>query len=154
MMPTSYGLEPAKAETDLLPWSWAEERLALARNYWLATVGADGRPHVVPIWGIWRDGQLLFGTAMSSRKARNMRRSTAAAVHLESGDEVVILEGNTDEVVEPTARARFADIYQAKYAFRPQVDDGETVIFRFTLAKAMGWREADFPLSATRWEMD
>jgi general stress protein 26 len=143
-----------RAETDLLPWSWAEERLALARNYWLATVGGDGRPHVVPIWGVWTDGQLLFGTARASRKAHNLRRSTATVVHLESGDEVVILEGKTDEVVEPDARARFADIYQAKYAFRPQVDDGETVIFRFTLAEAMGWREADFPSSATCWEMD
>jgi PPOX class probable F420-dependent enzyme len=153
-MPASYGLEPARAETDLLPWSWAEERLAQARNYWLATVGADGRPHVVPIWGVWTDRQLLFGTARTSRKAHNLRRSAAAAVHLESGDEVVILEGKTDEVVEPDARARLGDMYQAKYAFRPQVDNGETVIFRFTFAKAMGWREADFPSSATCWEMD
>ena len=34
-----------------LPWSWAEERLAETRNFWLITVKASGRPHSMLIWG-------------------------------------------------------------------------------------------------------
>ncbi len=34
-----------------LPWSWAAERLLANRNYWVVTVSAAGRPHVLPVWG-------------------------------------------------------------------------------------------------------
>jgi hypothetical protein len=33
-----YGVLVAAEGTGLLPWSWAQDRLARARNYWLATV--------------------------------------------------------------------------------------------------------------------
>lgn len=28
----------------MLPWSWADERLGAARNYWIVTAGADLEP--------------------------------------------------------------------------------------------------------------
>lgn len=92
-VPSSYGLQPASGGKGLLPWSWAEERLTAARNYWICSAGDDGRPHAMPVWGLWLEGGLLFGTARTSRKGRNLRRNPAVVVHLESGDEVVILEG-------------------------------------------------------------
>ena len=153
-MPPSYGLEPPEGDHGLLPWSWAESQLQQARNYWLVTARQQGRPHAVPVWGIWAEGQLLFGTSRHSRKALNLLRSAACGVHLESGDEVVILEGTANPVVDAAALERFAERYQAKYDFRPQVDDGETLTFCFGPSKGMGWREADFPSSATCWELD
>ncbi|MCA9971659.1 MAG: PPOX class F420-dependent oxidoreductase [Anaerolineales bacterium] len=48
--------------------------MAAPRTAKLATVRADGRPHVAPIW-FWLDGDtLLFTTWHESVKARNMRR--------------------------------------------------------------------------------
>jgi PPOX class probable F420-dependent enzyme len=41
----------------------------------LATVRADGRPHVVPIWFVLDGDTLVFNTGDSSVKAANMRRS-------------------------------------------------------------------------------
>jgi len=41
-----YGIAGPGEGRGLLPWSWAEERIAAARRYWLATVAADGAPHV------------------------------------------------------------------------------------------------------------
>ena len=46
----------------------------------LATVRADGRPHVVPIWFTLRDRSLVFNTHTSSVKAKNMRRDPRVAI--------------------------------------------------------------------------
>ncbi len=50
-----YGLVDAGGGKGLLPWSWAVEFLSKGRNYWVATTRPDGRPHVMPVWGIWMD---------------------------------------------------------------------------------------------------
>ena len=49
-----YGI-PTSTE-GVLPWSWAVEQLERTEIYWLATAGADGAPHLIPIWGAWVDG--------------------------------------------------------------------------------------------------
>jgi len=36
-----------------VPWPEARARLAEAQTYWLATVRLDGRPHVMPLLGVW-----------------------------------------------------------------------------------------------------
>ena len=43
-MPSGYGINRSTDE-GLLPWSWVQERLTTARNYWIATARPDGRPH-------------------------------------------------------------------------------------------------------------
>src|SRR5262249_17191311 len=53
-----YGTLPAGEGGGLLPWSWAEERLARSHDYWLATVTPDGAPHLMPVWAVWLDGRL------------------------------------------------------------------------------------------------
>jgi len=47
----------------------------------LATVRADGSPHVAPIWFTFDDGgRLIFLTAERSLKARNMRRDPRVSI--------------------------------------------------------------------------
>ncbi len=148
-MPPSYGLEPPDGDHGLLPWSWAESRLAEARNYWLVTSSHRGQPHAIPLWGIWQDRGLLFSTGRASRKAANLRRNPQAAVHLESGDEVVVIEGS----VVPLSGDRWKEYvarYQDKYGIRPVLDE-ETLHFHFVPRKGFAWQEAAFPSSATRW---
>lgn len=79
--PTGYGI--ATDDEGLLPWSWAEERLEKARNYWIATAGASGAPHAMPVWALWVDGAVVFSTSPESRKGRNLARDPRVAVHLE-----------------------------------------------------------------------
>ncbi|HEX2173493.1 MAG TPA: pyridoxamine 5'-phosphate oxidase family protein, partial [Dehalococcoidia bacterium] len=90
-LPKDYGV-PEHTES-LLPWSWAVERLEGARNYWFSTTRPDGRPHAMPAWAVWLDGRLYFEGSPETRRARNVAQNPAVVVHLESGDEVVILEG-------------------------------------------------------------
>jgi pyridoxine/pyridoxamine 5'-phosphate oxidase len=96
-VPAWYGL---KLRKQYLPWTHARQRSACARNYWICTARPDGRPHSIPVWGLFFDGVFYFGTGRSMRKARNLAQNPAISVHLASGDDVVILEGSVEEVRE------------------------------------------------------
>jgi len=96
-MPAQY---QGKKRDTFLPWSHAEERLARSRSYWICTSRPDGRPHAAPVWGFWHEGALYFGTHQDTRKARNIARNPRVSVHLESGDDVVILEGVSEPVAD------------------------------------------------------
>lgn len=141
----------AADEGPLLPWSRAVERLEGAQNFWLATTRPDGRPHVVPIWGVWVDGALWFDGFPTARWARNLAANPAAALHLESGDDVLILEGigeDIERVADDDLAGRIVAAWDAKYGqLHPQpVERG---IFRLLPREARGWSR--FPRDATRW---
>ena len=130
----------------LLEWSWAEERLAASRNYWIVTASPEGGPHAMPVWGLWHDGGFVFSTGASSRKSRNLVADPRIVVHLESGDEAVILEGAAAEIEPPEAVV-------AAYAVKYQPVDPE--IGRWYLVRprrAYAFRERDYPQSATRFD--
>ena len=134
----------------MLLWGWASAALAAARNYWIGTTRPDGRPHAAPVWGIWLDETFYFGTGPTSCKGRNLAVNPAIVVHLESGDDSVILEGVAEPLTDASLLERYADAYEAKYQFRPDTSKPEgTYMLRPRVA--FGWRERDFPTSATRW---
>lgn len=154
VMPKGYGV-PETAE-GLLAWDWAVERLEAARNYWFSTTRPDGRPHAMPAWAVWLDGALYFEGSPRTRRARNLAANPALTVHLESGDEVVILEGASEAAGVParSLAERLAAAFMAKYAasydYRPapeQWDNGGLWVLRPRVAFA--WK--DFPTSMTCW---
>lgn len=106
------------------------------------------------MWGVWVDGTFYFGTDRRSRKARNLAENAALVVHLESGDEAVILEGVAEEVTDASVLARYADAYEAKYQFRPDPSDPGGVTYALRHQVAFAWLESDFPGSATRWQFE
>lgn len=57
------------------PTSWEDARAALeaAELSWIATVRADGRPHVTPLVAVWLDDALHFCTGETEQKAANLR---------------------------------------------------------------------------------
>ena len=126
----------------MLPWSWAAQRLANAHNYWIATSG----PHASPVWALWREGALVFSCGPRSRKARELARDPRVVVHLESGEEVVIVEG----VAEPTsADDGVIEEYERKYAFRAEAGEGW---YRVVPKRVLAWTETGYPKSATRFD--
>lgn len=152
LMPDSYGID--KGAAGMLPWSSVEERLASARNYWVASVRPDGLPHAAPVWGIWLEGAFYFATDRLSRKGRNLTRKPGIAVHLESGDDVVMLEGSAEAVTDRDVLEHFADTYDAKYQFRPDPDSTGNVVYALRPRVIFAWIEKDFPRTATRWAFD
>lgn len=76
-------------------------------------------------------------------------------MHLESGDEVVILEGTVEhfDFDRMERVSGLAATYQEKYGIDlSTLPSAESVWFAVKPTVAHGWREADFPTSATRWE--
>jgi len=151
-MPADYGLKKRK---DYLPFSHAEERLGKSRSYWICTARPDGRPHSIPVWGFWMDGQLYFGTGRASRKARNLAHNPAVSIHLESGDDVVILEGTVVEVgpAEKSTLKKIDSASRAKYQM-PLMVSPETVLYSVRPQRVLAWTEKDFPNNATRWSFN
>jgi general stress protein 26 len=147
----NYGL--ATADEGMLDWAWADERLKASRNYWLVTASTDGQPHAAPIWAIWMEGVLIFGVGRSSRKGRNLLANLRVVVHLESGDEVVIVEGSAAPAQDAALLARMTALYTAKYDYTPDTSgDPNTLYVQVTPDTVLAWREQDFPTSATRFE--
>ena len=141
-IPESYGIPRGKE--GMLPWSHVRERMSVARNYWLATVRPDGRPHSVPVWGVWVEDRLHFGGGRSTRKARNLAANPNVVAHSESGGDVVILEGVVEEVIDPALQERIDDAYEAKYGVRHG-----TPVWVLKPRVIHAW--SCFPADATRW---
>jgi nitroimidazol reductase NimA-like FMN-containing flavoprotein (pyridoxamine 5'-phosphate oxidase superfamily) len=151
LIPTTYGVPTDGSGGERLPWSWTVERLTDARNYWICTTCPDGRPHAAPVWGVWLDGAVWFATARASRKSRNLAANPAVIIHLESGDETVILEGSAEEVHDIAALERFVDAYAPKYGIRPDTADEGNIVYVLRPVAAQTWEERNYPRTATRW---
>lgn len=68
------------------PMSAAERRaflLAPGRTGHLATVRADGRAHVAPIWFTLDDDDVVFNTGAQTVKGTNLRRTGRAALSVD-----------------------------------------------------------------------
>lgn len=149
-----YGIRPADGGAGLLPWSWAEERLTRSHDYWVATTWPDGRPHVMPVWGVWHEAALWFTSSVRSRKARNLRRDPRCVVATEDAQEPVVVEGEAETVVEPEAVAAMLGVLNAKYdaGIEPDfLDPAVNATFRLRPSWAFALDDKDFTGSPTRW---
>jgi hypothetical protein len=138
----------------MLAWSWAVERLEQARNYWVSTSRPDGRPHAMPVWGIWLDDGFFFGSGRDSAKSRNLAANPAIVVHLESGDETVILEGLAEPVLDDVLEKRVDEAYGPKYDFSPDSSGETDPWFVVRPKRAYAWIEREYPGSATQFDFD
>ena len=153
-MPAEYGVRAATSRPgDRLSWERVGKLLAASRNYWVCTTRPDGRPHAMPVWGLWLDDRVYFSTGLDSRKARNLKANANVAVHLESGDEAVIVEGTASEVRDSATLERVLEAYERKYAIRPDLDALRAAFYVVRPRVVFGWLEPDFPESATRWRL-
>ncbi len=146
-LPDSFGFNVDGYPFTPMSWAWVIERLQTARNYWVASTRASGRPHSVPVWGIWTDDAFHFATDPLGVTARNLKRNPESVVNLESGDEVVILEGQfalRDST--PSIRTTFNDKYEMPWGAEETIP-----VFTLTLTKTLAWTEANYPSNATRW---
>jgi nitroimidazol reductase NimA-like FMN-containing flavoprotein (pyridoxamine 5'-phosphate oxidase superfamily) len=142
-----------------LPWAWAAARLGPARNYWVVTVSGDGRPHALPVWGVWDDAEhrFCFSCGPRSRKAGNLSANPAVAFAPEDTVECVSVEGRGLEVADEQRRERWIERYLDKY--RPLAPDltpaflRQNLVFEVTPERAFAIieREGEFSGRATRW---
>ena len=58
-----------------------------------ATNGREGRPHLMPLWYVVRDGRLWSWTYAKSQKVRNLERDARATLQVEAGVDYEVLRG-------------------------------------------------------------
>jgi general stress protein 26 len=72
-----------------------EEFLTAQRTARVATVSEDGRPHVVPMWFVWKDGRFYMNTLKRSRRTKDLDRGSPTSVVVDAGYEYGELCGVT-----------------------------------------------------------
>jgi hypothetical protein len=91
------------------------------------------------------DGKIYFDGSPETRHARNIADNPHICLHLESGDDVVIIEGIAKAVQKPSPElgAKVARAYSAKYSalgYSPEPDQwDEGGLFVITPHAAMAW---------------
>lgn len=140
-----------------LPWQWAAERLTEARNYWIVTIRPTGQPHSRPVWGVWLDNTFYFSTG--SLAAQNLTMQPAITVHLESGNEVVLIEGIAEVVNNISLVEQVVDLYNQKYHWNMDPQHLPGPFYAVHPQLAFGWHFEESEVSpettalgnATRW---
>jgi hypothetical protein len=155
--PSEYGARGGPEDTPL-PWSFVEERLRAAPNYWLSTISPDGMPHARPVDGIWVLGALCFGGGDSARWLRNLKANPALSVHLPSETEAIILEGEAELITDPSDPLGPAQIEPSREKYPQYFQEGaplDTTEFQpFWCLRprvVYAWTLEGFPKRATKW---
>jgi PPOX class probable F420-dependent enzyme len=131
-----------------------EERndfLALQRTCRVASLNADGSPHLTPLWFVW-DGASLWLTSLTrSQRWENLRRDGRIAVVVDAGDEFLELRGvelnGRATPVGEIPRTGEADaeleeperLFAEKYAGGRVHHDGRHAWVRITPDKIVSW---------------
>ena len=150
-----YGILGEKEGSGLMPWARFCDRMRSAYVYWIATESPNAMPHAVPVWGLWLDETLYFSNGTTTRTGRNLTANPAVSVHLESGEDVVIIEGRVEAVDEDAALIdRLNAEYGPKYVWSERVEGW----YRLRPEKAFAWlcpsvglASSVYAGSATRW---
>jgi hypothetical protein len=144
-LPKAYGIPEVTLE-----WSAVRPRLERAEQYWLATTRPDGRPHVIPIDGIWLDDRWYFGGAPQTVSMRNLQVNREIVVHLEDPIQAVIVEGEAEWATpSPEDARRLADASNEKYPYGSNPQDYAKGVWRLRPRRALAWTE--FPKDCTRF---
>jgi PPOX class probable F420-dependent enzyme len=128
-----------------LPWAWAVDLLNRVRAHVVTSVRPDGRPHVMPVWGLWHEDTYCFSTEITSVKSRNLLADARCVVTVTEGDDAAVLEGRAELGPLPQG---FTEAYRTKYG--ETIEEGPIWLVRPTVAFAFQ-ATAAFPTSATRW---
>jgi PPOX class probable F420-dependent enzyme len=149
-----YGVLPAEQGSGLLPWAEAERRLTVSHDYWIATVRPDGRPHAMPVWGVWLEGRLWFSSGGRSRKARNLAADPRCTVTTDDAQNPVVLDGVAERIADADGIGAFVAATNAKYdagmttAF---LDPAVNGTFAVRPERVIAMSHDDFTGSPTRW---
>jgi Pyridoxamine 5'-phosphate oxidase len=142
-----------------LNWSEILALLAPARSYWLGTTNRDGSPHASPVWGVVTHDNFYIYSERSTAKARNLAADHRALVHLESGEEVLIVHGRLGDVGRPEESPHVVDALRIKYdgpeeeRYLPSRDGSFDVLYLLRPEKALRWNLSDYESSQRRWTL-
>lgn len=140
-----------------MTWAEVATRLAAARNYWLDTTLPSGAPHAAPVWGVVAGETLYLYTERGTVKARNLAADPRLVVHLESGEDVLIVRGTAEDLGAPAQVPFVVTALAEKYSrpgdrpYLPDADPSFDVVYAVRPLSALAWRMDDYADSQRRW---
>ncbi len=97
-----------------LDWAWVDDQLRAAGTYWV-DARSPGQPHPRPVWGVWRTERLHLSIGTPAT-LRALALDPVLTVHLDSGTEVVIVEGRaTASESDPDVIVAYNEKYDWSY---------------------------------------
>ena len=139
--PPGYVDKPAS----FLTWEWVAAQLTEAKHYWLCSVRADGRPHVVPRWGVFLDDKFYYDGSPDTRHAQNIVKNPHVSLHLENGEQAIILDGTSEPAGRPSPELgmKLSKAYRRKYremGYSPKPDSWDKGgLYVFTPRQCIAW---------------
>lgn len=144
-LPKEYG-----NATSTVPWETVRAELERAEHYWIATVRPDGRPHTVPVDGIWIDDAWYYGGSEETVHHQTVVANPEMVMHLEDGMKVVIVEGEVRQTTPaPDLAKRMADASRKKYGYGLDASGYEKGVLTLLPRRVLAWTA--FPKDATRF---
>jgi len=131
---------------------------------WLATIDADGRPHVTGIGAMWHAGTFWFETGRRTRKGRNLERDPRCTLSLALRDFDLVVEGDARLVTDPFTVAELAALWADEWPCEvdetgialtapysaPSAGPPPWHVYRIDVVSATGLQTVA-PGGATRW---
>ena len=77
---------------------------------WLATINADGSPHVTGVGAFWTDGSFWIVSGERTRKGRNLARDPRCTLSLSTHEFDLVLEGDARKVTDTASVAMIAKV--------------------------------------------
>ena len=126
-------------------WDQVVRKLTDAVNYWICSVRPNGHPHAVPKWAVFVEGKIYYDGSLETRHAKNISKNPHVSLHLESGSDVVIVEGLAQEIQNPERglAEKIANSYSCKYSelgYSPQPDQWDDGgLYEMRINKVIVW---------------
>ncbi len=127
----------------------ALHRLAASMNYWICTTRPDGRPHTAPVWGVWLDGALYFGTR--GQKSRNLETLPYAIAHIDSSDDVAMVAGPVTSVDDREGIHRIQVAQHEKYGAAVTGEPGPFRYYRLEPEEGWAWLDSTIVNVGSHW---
>lgn len=107
------------------PWSATWQLLQKEKaTHWVATIGSNRRPHVVPVMAVWEDGRPFFSAGARTRKARNLAHDPHCVITVEVERLHLVVEGTASRTSDTATLERVAAVYASMYGWHVVVNDG------------------------------
>lgn len=109
----------------MTPSECREFLLAQLHTAKLATVRADGRPHIVPIWFDLEGEELIFTTGETTVKAANMRRDPRVSLCVDDEKPpfaYVVIEGHAELLADSDQLLYWATRIGGRYMGQDQAE--------------------------------
>lgn len=119
------------------------EKLERDVDLWVATSGAPGGVHLVPLSYLWDGTALLISTPRASVTGRNLLADGRVRLGLGPTRDVVVIDGTAEPVDIAELGPETGDAFAAKTGFDPRELDEPYQYFRIRPRRIQAWREAN-----------